>query len=217
MTLVGNVQLVAGTADSVEAVLKIISRSGVSIKKNPDLYTRTYTHFGADEARELRSRASLRAINGRRVFVIVAAAMTIEAQNILLKTIEEPAGDALFIFIVPAPEALLSTVRSRAQILKLEEAQGGAETVAVKFLSSDAVARMEILKPLLEKGDDERRDIGSIITLLSSLERTMGNVKDAHKKRLGLKSIYLARKYITDKGALVKALLEQVALVVPRV
>jgi DNA polymerase III delta prime subunit len=217
MTLVGNVQLVSGTAETVGQVLKILERSGVSLKKNPDLYTRIYMHFGADEARELRTRASMRAIGDRRVFIVVAASMTIEAQNILLKTIEEPSGDALFIFIVPSPEALLPTVRSRAQILKVEDNSIHEEAGARKFLSGDTVVRLELLKPLLEKGDDDRRDIGSLITLLSSLERIVGNVKDAQVKRSGLRSIYLARKYITDKGALAKTLLEQVALIVPRV
>src|SRR6516225_7720673 len=104
--LVGNVQLVRGNKDSIPVVLQFLSREGISVKKNRDLYTHHYPHFGAEEARALRLRSTMRAVGDRRVFVIAADVMTLEAQNTLLKTLEEPAGEALFVLIVPAPSAL---------------------------------------------------------------------------------------------------------------
>jgi hypothetical protein len=74
-----------------------------------------------------------------------------------------------------------------------------------------------MLKPLLDKDKDDRRDLGAIITFLSSLERTLATVKPLEHVRAGLESVYRARKHVTDKGALVKPLLEQVALLVPLV
>ncbi len=74
-----------------------------------------------------------------------------------------------------------------------------------------------MMKPLLEKNDDDRRDIAGVIMFLSSLERMLGS---ASAKRAagheGLDAVYRARKYAGDKGSLLKPLLEQVALLCPQ-
>jgi DNA polymerase-3 subunit delta' len=55
----------------------------------------------------------------RRVFVIAEAdRMNEEAQNALLKTLEEPAGFAHFILISSAPGRLLPTIPSRCQLVR---------------------------------------------------------------------------------------------------
>ncbi len=213
MALVGNVQLIQGGADQMPAVLALLKKEGIDVQGNPDLFMKSYTHFSIEDARSLRDRATRSAIAGdRRVFVIAAPLIAADAQNTLLKTIEEPAGNALFIFLVPSPEILLPTVRSRAQILKLEGVATNGLIDGQKFLSASPKARLDMLKPLLDKDKDERRDLGAIITFLSSLERSVATIKPLQKKKL--EAIYRARAYISDKGALVKPLLEQVALLV---
>src|SRR3989338_7749303 len=149
----------------------------------------------------------------RRVFVIAAPDMNREAQNALLKPLEEPPGDALFFFILPSPETLLPTLRSRVQLLALGGKEKGESVDVKKFLGALPPKRLELLKPLLEKGEDEKRDLGAILGFLASLERALAKAKEA----TGLHAIYRARKYVSDRGALVKPLLEQVALLLPRV
>ena len=65
--------------------------------------------------------AGLRTFMGRgKVFIIEEAeTMNTQAQNALLKTLEEPAGRTLIILLTDQPQALLSTVRSRSQLIKL--------------------------------------------------------------------------------------------------
>jgi len=67
--------------------------------------------------RELIDPAGRKAVMGRaKVFVIEEAQrMTAEAQNSLLKTLEEPLGTTAIILLTDAPGALLATVRSRCQ------------------------------------------------------------------------------------------------------
>jgi len=228
--LVGNVHLIAGSGATVPSLFKLLEKEGIHAQGNPDVFVRTYQQFGVDEARELRERASTRAIGGgQRVFIAVTPTLTSEAQNALLKTLEEPPAGALFFFIVPAPEMLLATLRSRAQTLELD-AEAHEELVdAKKFLAAQPAKRLDLLKPLLDKGDDDpeksrgpsfakamegkhgagKRDIGAILSFLSALERQL------EKNPEGLESLYRARKYIGDRGALVKPLLEQIALLVP--
>ena len=208
--LVGNVHLVAGSAADLEAVLGFLEGEGIGTTGNPDLYVREYHQFGIDEARQLSERAAMRSLGGRRVFVIAVDGITSEAQNALLKTLEEPRDDALFVFIHPAPETLIATVRSRSQLLSIGlDHTDASATEAKAFLKATPEKRLDLLKPLLEKGDDDKRDLGSVLAFLSALERELesGN-------RTSLHAVYRARRYIGDRGALVKPLLEQVALLV---
>lgn len=219
--------MVAGGPENVAGVLRFLDEQGIKTKRNPDLYVKTYRHFGIDEARELRERAMLRPLGERRVFIIAAPDMNREAQNALLKTLEEPSGGALFFLIVPSPQMLLPTLRSRLQTIVLEGTQKERELVDVKqFLSALPQKRLDLLKPLLEKSDGDpstglgagKRDLGAILSFLASLERELAKSIKAHAtRREGIESVYRARKYVADRGALVKPLLEQMALLVPRI
>lgn len=216
--LVGNTHLVMGGTEVISEVLSLLESVGIVTNNNPDVSVREYKHFGVDEALDLHTRSRSRGLNGRRVFIVVAPSFTSEAQNSLLKTIEEPVADALFFFCVQSPYSMLSTVRSRSQVLKLTQTTSVAGTVDVlTFLKSPPSARVELLKPLLEKGSDDtgKRDIGGIIEFLSALERSHSLYQDVRKERTLLTAVYSARKYISDKGALVKPLLESVALLAP--
>jgi DNA polymerase III subunit delta' len=70
-----------------------------------------------DQIREVERHASLSPYAGiRRVAIVDAAeAMTPQAQNAFLKTLEEPPGAAVLVLISAAPTSLLPTVRSRCQ------------------------------------------------------------------------------------------------------
>ena len=212
MGLTGSAHLISGNTETISDILAFLEQQGIATVANPDLYVRTYSHFGIDEARSLRERASMGALGeGNRIFVIAASGMTNEAQNALLKTLEEPPAGSIFFIIVQSPETLLPTLRSRMQTLVLSGADVAGLVDANIFLSATPAKRLDMLKPLLEKGDDDRRDIGGIIAFLASLERALA------KHPEGLAAIYRARKYMSDKGALVKPLLEQVALLTPKV
>ncbi len=215
----GTTYLVAGSAADVPTLLKVLAEGGIDVSPaNPDFYIRTYSHFGIDEALELRERASSRAMGEHRTFVLVAASITSEAQNALLKTLEEPPADASFIIMVPSPSTLLSTVRSRAQTLSiyaLTKSVNPGLVNARDFLKALPAKRIEMLKPLLEKGDDDRRDMGALLAFLAELEKDLAGRFERHEILEGIQTIYTARQYSTDKGALVKPLLESVALIVP--
>ncbi len=207
--------VVRGPSKAVSFVEKMLQEQGIETKANPDVFSRVYSNFTIDDARTLRERAALRAVGTvGRIFIIAAPTIPAEAQNALLKTFEEPPAGARFFLVVPSPESLLPTLRSRVQILDIAlQAQEGLVD-AEQFLKAQPEKRIQMLGPLLEKGDDDKRDLGGILAFLSELERLLG--QKSQESTVGLKSVYLARKYITDRGALSKALLEQTALLVPR-
>jgi DNA polymerase-3 subunit delta' len=70
-----------------------------------------------EQVRGMLRRVTYRSYQGgRKVFIISPAdTMTAEAANCLLKTLEEPPGDTVFILLTSQPQALLPTVLSRCQ------------------------------------------------------------------------------------------------------
>ena len=70
-----------------------------------------------DQVREAIDRSAYRPFEGRRRLVVIdqADALIPEAQNALLKTLEEPPSASVFVLITNRPDVLLPTVRSRCQ------------------------------------------------------------------------------------------------------
>jgi DNA polymerase III subunit delta' len=73
-----------------------------------------------DQVRDAIDRTAYRPFEGKRRVVIVdeADALMPEAQNALLKTLEEPPPASVFVLITSRPDVLLPTVRSRCQRLR---------------------------------------------------------------------------------------------------
>jgi len=72
-----------------------------------------------DDIRELRSKLSFKSYSGniRGVIIDEADLMTVEASNALLKTLEEPGLNTIFILITSRPNRIISTIASRCQTL----------------------------------------------------------------------------------------------------
>ena len=72
-----------------------------------------------DQVREAVGQAAYRPFEGRRRVVIIdeAERLVPEAQNALLKTLEEPPDSSQFVLVTARPDTLLATVRSRCQRL----------------------------------------------------------------------------------------------------
>jgi len=95
----------------------------VTVPVHPDLRWMTCPEdkhtIGIDQVRELVAALSLTSYEGGGKVAVIepADAMTTSAANSLLKTLEEPAGDALLILVVDRPGRLPPTVVSRCQRL----------------------------------------------------------------------------------------------------
>ena len=73
-----------------------------------------------DQVRDIIDRAAYRPFEGRRRAVIIdeADALVHQAQNALLKTLEEPPSMSVFILVTSRPDMLLPTVLSRCPQLR---------------------------------------------------------------------------------------------------
>ena len=75
---------------------------------------------GIDQIRELREMVRYAPVGGRYKVVILDEAhqLTDEASNALLKTLEEPPENVVFILATTQPEDLVDTIKSRAQLFQ---------------------------------------------------------------------------------------------------
>jgi DNA polymerase-3 subunit delta' len=78
-----------------------------------------HKYIPVDRIRQVRDEMFIRPNEGNKKIYLLPQAMRVEAQNALLKILEEPPQYGVFILLAENPEALLPTVRSRCVELKL--------------------------------------------------------------------------------------------------
>jgi DNA polymerase-3 subunit delta' len=94
--------------------------------------------YKTEEARNLVVRADMTPTKSRWHVIVMEDAdrLTESANNVLLKSIEEPASRTVWLLCAPSVEDLLPTVRSRCQVVGLRTP---AATAVADFLESDGI------------------------------------------------------------------------------
>ena len=140
-------------------------------------------NINVDQIRELRTTAYHSAHTAsRRVFIIEQAdTMTAASQNSLLKVLEEPPSDVLFILIATAAKNLLETVVSRCMVLSLfpptyEE--------ALAYLTDEKKLLRDEASILLK---EENNNVGKVFLRLSNSKDSVGRAA-AHDYFAAIKS-----------------------------
>ncbi|MDP2637536.1 MAG: hypothetical protein Q8P26_00550 [Candidatus Levybacteria bacterium] len=79
--------------------------------------------MGIEEVRNVQKKLLLKPFRGKTKAVIIQAyeGITMEAQNALLKALEEPPANTLIIISAPRKELFLPTIISRCKIIELKE------------------------------------------------------------------------------------------------
>jgi len=90
------------------------------------------------QVREIVRLAASRPFEGaRRVFILQADTLNVQAANALLKTLEEPEGETVFVLLAASRERVLPTILSRAQALRFNPVPTG---VVAGFLQERGAA-----------------------------------------------------------------------------
>jgi hypothetical protein len=210
-----------------ELFLILENDHGILRTGNQDFYERKYEILTIDHARELKLAHEMRPVvdEGKKIFVITVDGITVEAQNALLKLLEEPAEYAHFFLIVPAIHLLLRTVQSRLSFVDVENGGGVAggnksdkmnlpESLveSKKFLSLDTAKRLEFVKKLVDDISKERATKRDAVVFLQSVQEHIRKEKGVKVGAKALEAVDLALKYVNDRSPSLKMLLEYVAL-----
>lgn len=102
-----------------------------------------------DAVRELKASLPYRPLQAKTRLIILChlEMASIPAQNALLKTLEEPPAYLNIVVVTTSLSAILPTIQSRCQIIRLEEEEmdlGTAEEVAKKLVTASVSERLEL-------------------------------------------------------------------------
>lgn len=130
--------------------------------------------IGIDPIRFIKTDVALYPNDGDfKVYVIEEAhTMTIQAQNALLLTLEEPPPYVIFILLCEHTETLLDTIKSRAPILRMKIPQ---KSDAIEYLRENHPSARSLINNSPEDFNEiyiaSGGSIGRILDLISSSER----------------------------------------------
>jgi len=162
---------------------------------------------GIDAVREARAFLSLRSFTGGRRVVIFddAHALTEEAQNALLKILEEPNPSGLLILVTAHPDALLETIRSRCETKEFHAATREAFREALKenklkpdqiaFLYKFTDGAIGLAKDLLANTENLKKTAAELNALIKmKLADRFGKTKElADRSDLRISVLYWLR------------------------
>lgn len=124
----------------------------VLMRAHPDLRVlepEGATSLGVDQAREVVSRASLTPVEAERsVFLLPdAGAMTDQAANALLKTLEEPSAQVVFLLVAGSEDDFPPTVSSRCRTIHMGRVPVSeiVEALTARGLSEDEASGVAVV------------------------------------------------------------------------
>ncbi len=199
----------------------MLARLGSLGPGHPDYLESTHVSFGIDDARAVRAWQELSSSSGGpKACLIAAEFITREAENALLKTLEEPAPNTHIFILTPNPGALLPTTLSRVQVVMppgaVSAASSGAEHAeAERFLALSQGERLARIATIVEKGDDDEAAAEvreRTLSLMNGLESVLAKDPRTHGEALSL--LLKLKKYLYMPGASSRMILETIALTI---
>ena len=185
----------------------------VSTRANPDYIVRDAATFTVDDARDIGAIHVDKPLGNIRLFVLSFSFITAEAQNALLKMLEEPHAGTHFFIIVPTAEILLPTVLSRLFILRNQSGSILIDptllSVGHKFLSASPKKRLEIAKSLVDQKEEAIALLQSLTHVLRAKTEPKNMTRDQIQK---IKMLISSSQFLYERGSSVKMVLEHIAL-----
>lgn len=170
--------LPCGECPSCRRIVEGLSPDVIRIQHSPDKVT-----IGIEQVRTLREE--VRALPNDldvKVYIIEGAdTMTMQAQNALLLTLEEPPPFVLFLLLTTDASALLETIRSRAPIFRMQPV---CDEEMRAFLEKKATGGA---RWLMDNGENTQAILrianGSIGRALTLLDRAVGEPQILARER----------------------------------
>ena len=187
---------------------------GIKLNHPDILYFLADSKLGIEQARKIKEHFSLKpyGAKGRAVVLEDAESLTIEAQNALLKTIEELPESAILILGASSDEKFLRTILSRCQIIRIKNQEPRMKNeealIAIEeLIKKDISERFEYIEKLKDREE-----------FLKALVRYFHQNLHLHLKGVKLnflKELMQAEKWV-KQNVNTRAILEYLMLVMPQ-
>lgn len=179
-----------------------------SFTGHPNVVVLEYDKVSVEDARALKDMHDV----GIKIFIVGLNFISREAQNALLKVLEEPIAHTHFFFVVPSLHTILPTLKSRVRIVTRREHGIEAEMLwdPELFYSASLSKRFEMIKHIVDDiKDGERGKIEAIQFCEALTEYARKN----NASYVTLETLLKARMYLFDHASSVKVVLDTLAIV----
>ena len=144
-------------------------------KKNLFIIYAIEARITIEQIRDLRKNLRVAAKINRFIVIVTFDSATAEAQNAMLKMLEESSLDNQFVLLVQNLEFVLPTIRSRCKIIKIYDKTKDLNLLSTEFdriadLLCDSPATSLFTLPQLQS-KDRSSAVSTLYTLLKSLRK----------------------------------------------
>ena len=213
--LIQHAYVIVGSASvGATEVISSLEERAIEISGNLDALVLRYKDMTVDYVRDIIIPfASLKSLSGAKYCIISFDTANGNAQNALLKVVEEAPGDTHFFFCVDLLGSILPTLRSRCIVVSLVGVHKKLDTSeATEFLGetfAKRLARVESMAASVSKTQDRSAVRLFVRTLLSAAhERTY--------PAASLRDLLDADRFMRLSGSSPKAILGHLAVSLPR-
>lgn len=216
--------IIEGDPIEVESeLLNFLKIRGEIKDKYSDIFCRFYESFTMENSGEIKDWHSKRGVSGgKKICIISTKFINREAEQALLKLIEEPFKNTHFFIVIPKASLLLDTVLSRTHIIKTEQITNkNFQKHVLEFIESTPKDRIKKISEIIKENKDEENS-GKLrfyaTTFVNELEKNFYQKFKKEKKNkkieFVLNEVSKARGHLSTSGASVKMILEHLALVI---
>jgi len=206
-----------------ENILDLLVSRKDTEKNSNDLYFKKYEAFSMEDGRDIKSWHSQSGVGkSKKICIIGTKFINREAEQALLKIIEEPGDNTHFFIIVPDSSILLPTILSRVHVIKIKnESNLDIKKEAINFIKLTKKDRVDKVAVFIKENKDEDSS-GALRYFATNFVNELEHIfykefkKDINNKHIQfiLEELSKARGYLSTKGAGVKMILEHLALVI---
>jgi len=199
--------------DALDYALDFLKKRGIS---NFDIdLIEEEKQIGIGNIKKIKQTAFLKPAKGKEKAIIISAiqGLTIEAQNSLLKLLEEPPNNTIIILLIEKKDSVLETIQSRCKtviidnkekkeinekypklLISLEKAKLGEKLKIAEGLAKNKEEALETIEKLILTTRDNLLKSGdnNLIEKINRLQKTYTIIKTTNVNlRLALENLFL--------------------------
>jgi hypothetical protein len=224
--------LIEGASEKiVSEILEYVGSLGVKTSGNPDFCQISMDFLKIKQALDLREMATEKGFTGgKKIFIISANRISLDAQGVLLKMFEEPIENTHFFVITPDINVLTKTLLSRFYLIRLKTNLETELKKADKFIKMPLKNRIDFIKEFVAVPEDDDAEVVEKNSVRSKAFEFLNALEYALSEKVGpslisegptfsefdfFDQIFKAREFLRQPGSPTKTLLESVAIAIP--
>lgn len=192
--------VISNNFDVIQLNKILLEHFDFETRNNPDFYIFEGDIFGIDNVRDFIDWSYIKPfVSNKKVSFIKIQSITTEAQNALLKILEEPKNDNYVFINLPSESEIIKTLISRVRVVYFDDESVQNKS---KFFELDKMQKIEYIRKKM-KFEKSRKATNSFIDdLILNFSK---EIPESHNREAILNSskkskILLKAKYFINKG-----------------